>query len=386
MEDIMLYFDHAASTPPYEEVIDTIMKVMKDFYGNPSSLHRMGLDAEKLLNRARQQIANYMGVKPQEIIFTSGGTESNNMAIQGVARAFSHRGKHVITTEIEHASVHECFRRLADEGFKVTWLPVDHTGAVQVEALEKEIDKETILVSVMHVNNETGRIQPIDKIGEMLRKYPRIFFHVDAVQSIGKIPVKPEQWGIDLMSGSAHKFRGPKGAGLLYKREGVAISPLMSGGKQEFGLRSGTENVPLIVGMAKALRLSSEHWEEHSGKLYGLRERLIGHLKSINGATITGSEKRGDMAPHIVHFSVPGMKPEVVIHALEKYGIYVSTQSACSSAKLKPSRVLLAMGCPRETAESGIRVSMSHEHTEQDIDILAERIRSVIQQLRPVMK
>ncbi|CAM3233337.1 cysteine desulfurase family protein [Paenibacillus lupini] len=381
----LLYFDHCASTPPYDEVVDTFAEVMKAHYANPSSIHRAGTEADKLIARSRALLAEQFGVKPEEWLFTSGGTESNNLAIKGAARQFKSRGNHLITTRIEHASVNDAFGQLEQEGFRVTYLPVNSTGHIDLDQLSSSITDETILVSIMHVNNEVGSIQPIAEIGKLLSAYPRILFHVDAVQSIGKLPVKPREWGIDLLSGSAHKLRGPKGIGYLYVREGLQLQPLQSGGSQERGMRAGTQNVPGIVASAKALRMAMQAEEQTRSRMYALRDKLIQHAAMhIPELKLNGSEDAALMAPHIVHFSYPGMKPEVIVHMLEQHGAIVSTKSACSSKDNKPSRVLLAMGANSEHAAGGIRISFGDEHSEQDIDKLAEMLRRTVAQLKPL--
>ncbi|EXX92360.1 cysteine desulfurase, partial [Paenibacillus darwinianus] len=276
----MLYFDHCASTPPHEEVIRTLADVMKLHYANPSSIHRSGAEAGKLIERARALAAELFGTKPREWIFTSGGTESNNLAIKGAARAFRSRGNHLITSQIEHPSVYEAFRSLEREGFRVTYVPVSETGHVDVRDVEAALTESTILVSMMHVNNETGAIQPIEAVGRLLRSKPRTLFHVDGVQSAGKLALHPDGWGIDLLTVSAHKLRGPKGAGWLYVREGIGLEPLLHGGEQEGGMRAGTENVPAIVASAKALRLALESQPGREKRMYALRERL---LRGIGG-------------------------------------------------------------------------------------------------------
>ncbi|ACT02553.1 cysteine desulfurase family protein [Paenibacillus sp. JDR-2] len=380
----MLYFDHCASTPPYAEVVDTFAEVMKAHYANPSSIHRAGVEADKLIVRSRSVLAEQFGVKPEEWLFTSGGTESNNLAVKGAARQFRSRGNHLITTQIEHSSVNDAFRQLEQEGFRVTYLPVSPTGHVDLKLLQASITDETILISIMHVNNEVGSIQPIEKIGQLLSEYPRILFHVDAVQSIGKLPVKLKKWRIDLLSGSAHKLRGPKGVGYLYVREGLQFQPLQSGGSQERGMRAGTQNVPGIVASAKALRMSMQAEEKNRYRMYALRERLIRQLAKIPQLMLNGSEDAAVMAPHIVHFSYPGMKPEVIVHMMEEQGAIISTKSACSSKDNKPSKVLLAMGSTPERAAGGIRISFGDEHTEQDIDKLVDMLSRTVAQLKPL--
>ncbi len=382
MVDSEGYYDYTASTPPYKEVINVVADLMEHHYGNPSSLHRKGFEAEKLLKQAREVVAACLHTEASHILFTSGGTESNNLAILGCARQFASRGKHLITSRIEHSSVYECFLQLEREGFEVTYVPVDQTGCVRAEEVIQAIRTDTILVSVMHVNNETGRIQPIDELGYELAKHPRIFFHVDAVQSAGKLPIDPERAGIDLLTISAHKFHGPKGVGILYRRPSIRLSPILLGGGQEFGLRPGTENVPLIVGMAKALRMGTEKQAVNLRYVNELRESLVNQLKQVDGLILTGSEYKEHMLPHIVHFCLPGIKSEVFVHALESVGLYVSAQSACASGEGLPSRVLLAMGYEQDLAKSGIRISLSPFHSQNNVHELAAGVAATTSQLK----
>jgi cysteine desulfurase len=382
----MLYLDYAATTPPYDEVIESVAEVMKLHYGNPSSIHRLGVQAEQLLERSKEVIAESLQVSAKEIICTSGGTESNNLAIKGIANAYRHRGNHLITTAIEHASVAESFAQLEKDGFRVTYLPVDGKGQVCVDDVQAAITEDTILASIMFVNNEIGSIQPIGEIGKLLAAYPKISFHVDAVQGVGKLPVKPRELGIDLCSASAHKFQGPKGVGFLYRRDGIQLQPQLVGGGQEFGSRSGTENVPLIVGMAKAFRISTEQLDEKISYKYKLRTIFTEGIASIPGLLVSGSDEEQDMAPHIVHFTFPGMKAEVVVHALEQEDIYISTKSACASGEEEPSKVLLAMGYDRRRAASGLRVSFSETHTPDDAYTFIEKLRMVIEKVSPTIK
>lgn len=381
----MLYLDCAATTPPYDEVIDTIAEVMKTHYGNPSSIHGLGVQAEKLLHSAKEVIAGALGVLPANIICTSGGTESNNLAIRGAAYHYQNRGKHLITTQIEHPSVKEVFHGLEREGFRVTYLPVNRNGCLKLETLIEAICEDTILVSVMFVNNEIGTIQPVQAIGQLLAKYPKVLFHVDAVQGVAKLPFSPKAWGIDLFSVSAHKFRGPKGVGFLYRREGVQLKPLLVGGGQEDGLRSGTENVPLIVGMAKALRLSMQNLPEKLEHKYRLRRYLVDGMALIPELTLMGSERNEEMAPHIVNFAFAGMKAEVVVHALEQRQMYISTKSACASEASEPSEVMLAIGCTREQAVSGLRISFSDELQIDDMERFLLALREVVRELSPML-
>ncbi|WP_440111126.1 cysteine desulfurase family protein [Paenibacillus sp. QZ-Y1] len=378
----MKYFDYAATTPPDPDVIRTMTEIMEAQYGNPSSIHGYGERAHQLLRRARSGCAAVIGVKPEEIIFTSGATESNNLAIKGAALRYQSRGKHIITTVTEHASVYESFLQLQQWGWEVTWVPVDSNGLVSAQQIMTALRPDTVLVSLMHVNNETGAIHPIAEIGERLKKEaPRVLFHVDGVQGFGKIESKPAAWGADLYSLSAHKIRGPKGTGLLYVRSGVELTPLFSGGSQEQGLRAGTENVPLLVGMAKAMRIAAERQVDFARRITILRNRIMDVIDAIPGLVLN-SRKEG--APHIVHFSYPGMKAEVALHTLEQLGVTVSTQSACSSRSAEPSRVLLAMGRDAACAIGGLRISLGDEHTEEDVDLLEQALHQMVAQLRPL--
>lgn len=377
----MSYFDHCASTPPYDEVVQTMMEVMRSQYANPSSLHRSGTEADKLIERSRSVIADQFQTRQGRWVFTSGGTESNNLALKGAAKQYRNRGNHIVTTQIEHASVYETLGQLEQEGFRVTYLPVNKTGHVELEQVKEALTDETILVSIMHVNNEIGTVQPIEQIGRFLKEYPKILFHVDAVQSIGKLPISLEEWGIEMLSGSSHKLRGPKGVGYLYIREGISLYPLFTGGSQEGGYRPGTQNVPGIVASAKALRMSFESMTERQKRMTGLKKQLIQIIEEIPELKLNGSEPA---ASHIVHFSYPGMKPEVIIHMLEQHGIMASTKSACSSKNDKPSRVLLAIGASREQATGGVRISFGDEHEERDITELGAALKHIVKQLKPL--
>ncbi len=381
-EPHLKYFDYAATTPPHPDVVRTMAEIMEAQYGNPSSIHGYGERAHQLLRRARSGCAAAIDVKPEEIVFTSGATESNNLAIKGAALQYQSRGKHIITTATEHASVYESFVQLQQWGWEVTWLPVDSDGLVSAQQVVDAIRSDTVLVSLMHVNNETGAIHPIAEIGVRLKKEaPKVLFHVDGVQGFGKMEAKPAAWGADLYSLSAHKIRGPKGAGLLYVRSGVELTPLLSGGSQEQGLRAGTENVPLLVGMAKAMRLAAERQADFAQRTTILRDRIMEVIDTIPGLVLN-SRKEG--APHIVHFSYPGMKAEVALHTLEQLGVTVSTQSACSSRSAEPSRVLLAMGRDNACAAGGLRISLGDEHTEEDVALLEQALHQMVAQLRPL--
>ncbi|WP_042354788.1 cysteine desulfurase family protein [Bacillus rubiinfantis] len=379
----MIYFDNSATTKPYKEVLDSFITVSSKHFANPSSLHSFGGQAEKLLSQAREQVAKLLQVRTNEIYFTSGGTESNNLAIKGAAMQYRNRGKHLITTSIEHPSVRLAMEQLEQEGFEITYLPVDEHGRVSLVDIEKAIRKDTILLSVMLVNNEVGSIQPIKEIGELLTNYPTVLFHVDAVQGIGKVPLSLRKDRIDLCSFSGHKFHGLKGTGCLFVREGVRITPLFSGGNQERQLRSGTENVAGAVALAKALRMTFEKGEPG-----------IAHMKQIQGllraelsknAAIHINTPIDNNAPHILNFSLREIKSEVFIHALEEKEIFVSTTSACSSKKKSASTTLLAMGVPETLAESGIRISLSFDSTLEEAVEAAAVIDKTVKQLGRIM-
>ncbi|NOJ69714.1 cysteine desulfurase family protein [Paenibacillus alvei] len=387
MSTTQLYFDHCASTPPHPDVIRTVAEVMEQVYANPSSIHGAGGQAEQLLRRAREVVARALQVEPEEILFTSGATESNNLAIFGIAKTHQAAGKpvHIIVSEIEHASVYKCVQQLEQEGVEVTYLPVDTNGRVRTEDVEAAIRPHTVLVSIMHVNNEMGATQPVGEIGQILRRYPKVTFHVDGVQGLGKVPVRLAEWGVDLYSLSGHKIQGPRGAGVLVKRKHIMLQPLMYGGAQEGELRPGTENVPAIVGLAKAVRLAVEGQAERYNKLTRLRQSALEHLSQLKPLVVNNPADPYS-APHIINVSFPGMKSEVVVHALEQRGIIVSTQSACSSKLHKPSRVLLAMTHDSKRASSGIRISLDASNTEMEIDRLVKSFKEMTEQLQPLVQ
>jgi cysteine desulfurase len=380
----MIYFDNSATTKPFNEVLDSFIKVSSSYFGNPSSLHQIGGQAEKLLSQAHSQIAKILGVRMSEIVFTSGGTEGNNLAIKGIAMEHRGRGKHIITTEIEHDSVRNSVKQLEELGFEVTYIPVDQDGRVNPADIERAIRFDTILVSVIHINNEVGSVQPIQEIGTLLKDFPKIYFHVDHVQGVGKLPLNLYDYGIDLCTISGHKFHGLKGTGALFVRDGVRISSLLSGGGQEAKRRNGTENVAGMVAMAKALRMS----EDLRIQKFDLLKQILGTIKSglqeLPEATI--HTPKDNEAPHILNFSLKGIKAEVFVHALEQEGIYVSTTSACSSKRNAPSKTLIAMGVPADQAESAIRISLSYENTLQEAERLVEAIKYSVKHLREVMK
>ncbi len=380
----MIYFDNSATTKPYKEVLDSFIKVSSDYYGNPSSLHGLGGQAERLLMQAREQLAQLMNVKHSEIYFTSGGTESNNLAIKGTAIMHRNRGRHIITTRIEHASVRETMEQLQELGFSITMIPPDSRGIISARDIEKAITPETILVSVMHVNNEIGSIQPIKEIGAMLKNHSKILFHVDNVQGIGKVPLDLHDAHVDMCTISAHKFHGLKGNGALFIRDGVRLSPLFSGGNQEWRQRSGTENVAGIVAMAKALRLTMIQKEKYLKRLFAIKKYLMEELGKLEDIIVHTPEKHS--APHILNFSIKGFKAEVFVHALEEKDIYVSTTSACSSKKAAASSTLIAMGIPEKEAKSAIRVSLTYENTLEEAAAFMTAVNGTVKQLREVMK
>lgn len=379
----MIYFDNSATTKPYPEVLESFLKVSREYYGNPSSLHAKGGQAEKLLLQARRQVAGILNVKHSEVFFTSGGTESNNLALKGAVLQHRNRGNHIIISAVEHASVREAANQLKEFGFSVTVIPVDSFGRIDEVDIEKAIRPDTILVSIIHVNNEIGVVQPIEEVGRILKRYPRILFHVDHVQGVGKVPLDLYNSFIDLCSFSGHKFHGLKGTGILYIREGVNIFPLFSGGGQEDRRRSGTENVAGMVAMAKALRLTVEKQEEQLTKLVKIREYLMEELGKAEGITVHTPQEHS--APHIINFSVLGVKGETFVHALEDKDIYISTTSACSSKKRSASHTLLAMGVPEAIANSAVRISLSYENSMEEAKRVMKAIKDTVKNLKEVV-
>ncbi|TDL34304.1 cysteine desulfurase [Jeotgalibacillus sp. S-D1] len=375
----MIYLDNSSTTKPYEQVLASFMQVNERYFGNPSSLHQLGSTASTLLEKARQQAASILGVRTEEIIFTSGGTESNNLAIKGIVKANRHKGNHLITTQIEHPSVRNVFEELKEDGFTVTYLPVNKKGIISIEDLGDALTNKTILVSIMHVNNETGSIQPIQEAGALIKKQSRAFFHVDAIQSFGKVPLEIYNHQIDLLSISAHKFHGLKGSGLLFNKRLNPLTAQNTGGNQESGLRSGTENVAGAVSMAKAMRMVTDN-KEGLAAMEIYREQLLQFFSSEPYVRVI-SPKIG--APHILNVAVPKLKGEVIVHALEEKGIYVSTTSACSSKSGKMSRTIQSMGFTQAEIIGTIRISMSHDTSQKEVDQL-QKVWSEI--IPPLMK
>ena len=380
----MIYLDNSATTKPYPEVLDAYRTVAETYFANPSSVHDKGAEAERLLKQARQLGANLLNVDAKEIVFTSGGTEGDNLAVKGTALYYRNRGKHLITTEMEHPAVLEAFRQLEGFGFEVTYLSADKGGRVSIDHLKKAIRPDTTLVSMIHVNNELGTVQPVEEAGQLLMNYPKIQFHVDHVQGVTKIPLNIRRSGIDLCAISGHKFHGPRGTGLLYIREGANVMPLISGGSQESLVRAGTENLPGVVAMTKALRMSFEASSKGSQRMWKLNQLLRESLAEMDDVVMNTPEEH--TAPHIINFSVGGIKPEVLIHALEEKGIYVSTKSACSSKEVGASPVLLAAGISPKQAETAIRISFSFQNTESEVREAAQAIKEIVPNLRKVGK
>lgn len=378
------YLDNAATTRVFPEVRKMMVHVMEEDFGNPSSKHTKGITAENYIKEAKETICTQLKCKPKEIIFTSGGTESNNMAFIGTAIANRRAGKHVITTRIEHASVHEPMAYLEEMGYDVTYLPVDSTGRVSVEELENAIREDTFLISIMYVNNEVGSVQPIEQIGQMLKKkHPQILFHVDAIQAFGKYKIVPKKLGVDMMSVSGHKIHGPKGSGFLYVNEKVKIRPILFGGGQQDGMRSGTENVPAIAGLGVAVKeIYTGHLEKRA-KLYELKKRLIAGLQDVDGVTINALiDPIEETAPHIVSVSFANTRSEVMLHALAQKGVFVSSGSACSSNHPELSGTLQAIGVKSELLDSTLRFSFSVMTTSEEIDYAIEVVKEALPVLR----
>ena len=369
----MIYFDNAATTKIYDDALTSYVQVSQKFFGNPSSLHQLGVDAYQVLTKARAQVASLLSVQPEEIFFTSGGTESNNWAIKGTALEKSVFGKHIITTKIEHPSVIQTCKQLERFGFEVTYLDVDSKGIVNVEQLKESLRKETILVSVMAVNNEMGAVQPIAEIAQVLEAYPSIHFHVDAVQAVERASQLLDIGRIDLLSLSAHKFHGPRGVGILYKKFGRKIQALLTGGGQEKGERSTTENLPGIVATTKALRMALEE-ESVTGEL---RHQLWKELATKSDIRIFSPE---DGASHVLCFAIKGVRGEVLVHAFENHGIYISTTSACSSKKADSSSTLYAMDVPTEWATGAVRVSFSNDNTKEEVEQFIDVLHQLMKQ------
>lgn len=376
------YLDNSATTKVSDGVRDIVVKTMTEDFGNPSSLHMKGIEAEKYLRDAREIIAKAFKVTEKEIIFTSGGTEANNMALIGIAEAYKRVGRHIITTAIEHASVLDTMKYLTEQGYSVTYLNVDKSGRIDLEELKNAITDETILVSVMYVNNEIGAVEPIEEIGKIIKeRNPNTVFHVDAIQAFGKYKIYPKKLKIDALSVSGHKIHGPKGIGFLYVSDKVKIKPIIHGGGQQRGLRSGTDNVPGIAGMGQAVREAYTDMETKVDKMRKLKDYLTDSLLKLSDIRINSS-KGDDGAPNIVSASFIGVRSEVMLHALEEKGVYVSSGSACSSNKSGISVTLKSIGLNKEALDSTLRFSFCDTTTMEEIDYALEAVKELLPKLR----
>ena len=378
-----IYLDNSATTRCFPEVADLIHQILCEDYGNPSSMHHKGVEAESYVRDAKETLAKILKVNEKEILFTSGGTESDNIAIMGVAIANHRAGRHMITTRVEHPAILQTMKYMESQGFEVTYLDVDEKGCICLEQLEQAIRPDTILVSIMHTNNEIGTLQPIAQAGALIKRCnPNTLFHVDAVQGFGKARIYPRKMKIDLMSVSAHKIHGPKGVGFLYIGEKVKIKPIMYGGGQQEGMRSGTENVPGYAGMAKAAQMLYEQLEAETDYLYDLRQYFIEQVEKIDGAFVNGAPGR-EGAPHIVSVTIPGVRAQVLLNELSvKYHICISAGSACSTHKPQPSVTLLAIGLDKEQAVETLRFSFSVFTTRQEIDTCLDALYSIVPEQR----
>ncbi|NLC63103.1 MAG: cysteine desulfurase [Thermoanaerobacterales bacterium] len=380
-----VYLDNSSTTRVSPKAAEAVFEAMVNHYGNPSSLHEMGIVAEKYLKEARRAVSTAMGVRTDQIYFTSGGTESNNLAIKGVLRALNTRDAHIITTAVEHPSVLEVFKQLEKEGFSVTYLSVNNQGHVDIDELDSSLTSDTVLVSMMYVNNEVGSIQDIERASNIIKKNAGTLFHVDAVQAFGKIRLIPGLKGIDLLSVSSHKIYGPMGVGAVFVKDGVKLRPLFDGGGQEFGIRSGTENIPGIAGFRVAVEEAYnnlDNWGRHMKELKALL--LSGVQDEIDDIVVNGPESGG--APHILNLSFLGVKGEILLHALESHGIYVSTGSACSSHKSGKSHVLKAMGKTSEEIEGAVRFSLSPFITTEDIYYTVDVLKRQVNEIRKFVR
>lgn len=377
-----VYLDNSATTKAYECVGEIVKKVMCEDYGNPSSMHAKGVAAEQYIKEAKETFAKLLKVQPKEIVFTSGGTESDNLALRGVAMANQRAGKHLITTAIEHPAIINTMRHLEEEGFRVTYLPVDRYGRVKLDALKEALCKDTILVSIMYVNNEVGSVQPIQEAAGIVKAYNQnILFHVDAVQGFGKYRIYPKKLKVDLCSISGHKIHGPKGTGILYIGENVKIKPIVFGGEQQKNIRSGTENVPGIAGISLAARTIYQDLDVKVAQMRRLKQRFIKGVSQIEDTAIHGLYDETS-APHIISVGFAGIRSEVLLHALEEKGIYVSSGSACSSNHPQVSGVLKGIGARQEFLDATLRFSMSEFTTPKEIDCTLDTLYNIVPNLR----
>jgi len=382
-----IYLDHAATTPAHPDVVKAMLPYFTDAFGNPSSIYSYGQEARGAVEEARTKVAELIGARDEEIIFTSGGTEADNFALKGAACANEHKGNHIITTSIEHHAVMEVCKFLGKRGFKITYLPVDEYGLVDPDDVRKAITDKTILISIIHANNEVGTIEPTSEIGE-IAKEAEVYFHTDAVQAVGHIPVHVDKLKVDLLSISAHKLYGPKGVGALYVRKGTKLVSFMQGGEQEKRRRAGTENVPAIVGLGKAVELAGKEMDKEAERLAGLRDKLIkGLVEKIDHVHLNGHPTR--RLPNNVNVSVDFVEGESMLLNLDLEGICASTGSACSSATLEPSHVLLALGLSPEQAHGSLRFTLGRENSEEDMERVLEVLPGIVAKLRamsPLLK
>ncbi|MBR4807298.1 MAG: cysteine desulfurase [Lachnospiraceae bacterium] len=377
------YLDNSATTRCHESIKDKMVRVLTEDFGNPSSMHIKGIEAERYVKEASDIIAKVLKVDAREIVYTSGGTESDNLALIGVAEANKRAGKHIITTVYEHPAILETCKYLEEQGYEVTYIPVDEYGVVRLPEFKAALKEDTILVSMMYVNNEIGAVLPVEEVSKIIKDFNKnIIFHVDAVQGFGKYPIFPKKQGIDMLSVSGHKIHGPKGIGFLYVSDKVKLKPILYGGGQQKGMRSGTENVPGITGLGIAVSEICHDLETKADALYKLKEGFVKDLEGLDGVTINGYTDRRS-APHIVSASFEGVRSEVLLHALEDKGIYVSAGSACASNKKKEaSKTLVAIGLKKELLDSTIRFSFSFETTKEELDYTVDVLKQVLPTLR----
>lgn len=378
-----IYFDNSATTRCYDSVKEIVVKTLIEDFGNPSSMHQKGVEGEKYLKDAAAIFAKVLKVNEKEIFFTSGGTESNNWALIGGAMANKRAGNHIITTAIEHPAVSEPVRFLEEQGYRVTRLGVDGDGIISMKELEDALTEDTIIVSTMYVNNEMGAVQPVEEIAKLVHsKCPKALYHVDAIQAFGKYEIYPKRMGIDLMSASGHKVHGPKGVGLLYMSDKAKVSPIILGGGQQRGMRSGTDNVSAIAGFGQAVKEIYKNRAEKNAYLYELKKYMLQRLSELDGVVVHGSHEDVKSAPHIINASFVGVGSEVMLHTLEDRGIYVSAGSACSTHKRSKSPSLTAVGATKEQLDSAVRFSFTEENTKEEVDVVMEVLKQVLPMLR----
>lgn len=376
----MIYLDYSATTPMNDEVLNTYVQISKNYWGNASSLHQFGAKANMLFEKAQEQALQLLNATDHQILFTSGATESSNLAIRGIAKQYKNRGNHIVTTVVEHSSVYETCKELEKEGYRVTYLKVNEQGMIDLEELRKSISKETILVSIMMVNAEVGTLFPIEKIGRIIKEVnPFTFFHSDIVQAFGKVEVDLDRFKIDLASLAAHKIYGPKGVGALVVRNRITLSPILFGGGQQEQNRPGTIDVASIVSMSKAMRLAVQNSSENYAKIKELNRVLYRELEKLSYLRLNSHEPSA--IPHVINFSIQGVKAETVVHALAEQGVYISSKSACSSKSAKPSRVLQSIGCDDERASQSLRVSLSHLTKKEEIVSFLEIFKKIMDEV-----